>query len=99
MHTTLIKAPTRRGRRRYTEEFKRQAIEACMQPGVSMASVALANGLNANLLRRWVIEHQERTPKGGLEPYAWLKDVLEKLPVWPYSRIDELLPLRPTEIN
>ncbi len=30
----------------------------------------------------------------GLEPYAWLKDTLEKLPVWPNSRIDELLPLR-----
>ena len=28
-----------------------------------------------------------------LEPYAWLKDTLEKLPVWPYSRLDELLPL------
>lgn len=30
----------------------------------------------------------------GLEPNAWLKDVLEKLPLWPISRIDELLPLR-----
>lgn len=30
----------------------------------------------------------------GLEPYAWLKDTLEKLPTWHYSRIDELLPLR-----
>lgn len=30
----------------------------------------------------------------GIEPYAWLKDTLEKLPVWPNSRIDELLPLR-----
>lgn len=30
----------------------------------------------------------------GIEPYAWLKDTLEKLPAWPYSRIDELLPLR-----
>ena len=29
----------------------------------------------------------------GLEPYAWLKDTLEKLPTWPYRRIDELLPL------
>ena len=28
------------------------------------------------------------------EPYAWLKDTLEKLPIWPNSRIDELLPLR-----
>lgn len=29
----------------------------------------------------------------GLEPYAWLKDTLEKLPVWPYRRIHELLPI------
>jgi len=29
-----------------------------------------------------------------IEPYAWLKDTLEKLPAWPNSRIDELLPLR-----
>ena len=29
-----------------------------------------------------------------LEPLAWLKDTLEKLPTWPYSRIDELLPFR-----
>ena len=31
-----------------------QVVAACLQPGVSMAAVALANGLNANLLRRWV---------------------------------------------
>jgi transposase len=30
----------------------------------------------------------------GLEPLAWLRDTLEKLPSWPNSRIDELLPLR-----
>ena len=30
----------------------------------------------------------------GIEPYAWLKDTLEKLPAWLNSRIDELLPLR-----
>ena len=28
----------------------------------------------------------------GLDPAVWLKDTLEKLPVWPNSRIDELLP-------
>lgn len=28
----------------------------------------------------------------GLNPSAWLQDTLEKLPVWPNSRIDELLP-------
>jgi hypothetical protein len=28
----------------------------------------------------------------GLDPAAWLKDTLEKLPTWPNSRIEELLP-------
>lgn len=27
-----------------------------------------------------------------LDPHAWMKDNLEKLPTWPNSRIDELLP-------
>jgi len=35
----------------------------------------------------------------GLEPYAWLKDTLEKLPAWPNSRIDELLPLNKSDGN
>lgn len=30
----------------------------------------------------------------GIEPAAWLKDTLEKLPTWPNSRIDELLPIK-----
>lgn len=51
-----VKAPKRRERRRHSDEFKRQVVAACRQPGVSMAAVALANGLNANLLRRWVNE-------------------------------------------
>jgi len=28
----------------------------------------------------------------GLNPAAWLTDTLEKLPIWPNRRIDELLP-------
>jgi hypothetical protein len=28
----------------------------------------------------------------GIEPYAWLKDILEKLPTQPINRIKELLP-------
>ena len=35
----------------------------------------------------------------GLNPAEWLKDTLEKLPVWPNSRIDELLPLNPAWIE
>lgn len=35
----------------------------------------------------------------GLDPSAWMKDTLEKLPIWPNSRIDELLPLTPEFID
>ena len=33
----------------------------------------------------------------GLDPATWLKDTLEKLPTWPNSRIDELLPFAPAD--
>jgi transposase-like protein len=50
----------RRRRRRHSAAFKAEAVAACQQPGVSIAAAALARGLNANLLRRWVQE-AERT--------------------------------------
>ena len=52
----------RRRRRRYSAEFKAEAVAACQQLGVSMASVALSRGLNANLLRRWVVEAEQKGP-------------------------------------
>ena len=42
--------------RRHSAEFKARVIELARQPGTSMAAVALANGLNAKMLRRWVHE-------------------------------------------
>jgi len=59
MYPKLVKAPKRQRRRRHAEEFKRQVVAACMQPGISIAAVALANGLNANLLRRWVKDDRD----------------------------------------
>ena len=56
MNTSIVAAPQRRRRRRHSPEFRARVIAACQQPGVSIASVALANGLNANMLRKWVIE-------------------------------------------
>ena len=55
MNTTLLEAPGRRTRRKHSAEFKASVVRACQQPGVSMASVALANGLNATMVRKWVI--------------------------------------------
>ena len=51
-------APGRR-RRIHSAEFKAQAVQASQQPGVSMAAVAMAHGINANLLRRWVHERAQ----------------------------------------
>lgn len=36
-------------------------------------------------------------PLNGLEPAAWLKDTLEKLPAWLNRGIDELLSLQPID--
>lgn len=44
--------PIRR-RRKHAPEFKLRLAALC-QPGVSISGVALANGVNANLLRRWI---------------------------------------------
>ena len=56
MKTEDVKLPGKRKRGRYSNEFKRELVRACEAPGVSTASVALANGVNANLLRRWISE-------------------------------------------
>jgi transposase len=56
MSTIAKEAPSRRRRRVHSEDFKASVVRASQQPGVSMASVALANGLNATMLRRWVVE-------------------------------------------
>lgn len=40
-------------RRRHSAEFKAEVLQACAQPGASTAGVALAFGLNANLVRQW----------------------------------------------
>ncbi len=54
MDTNVSVALPSRRRRRHTPEFKARVIAECLQPGVSLAAVALANGLNANFLRTWV---------------------------------------------
>jgi hypothetical protein len=45
---------SRRSRRTHSAVFKAEVLQACSQPGVSVAAVALAHGLNANLVRRWL---------------------------------------------
>ena len=53
---------TGRRRRRHSAQFKADAVAAARQPGVSIAATAMARSINANLLRRWILE-AERAPK------------------------------------
>ena len=49
----MLTNSTTRQRRYHSPEFKARVVALC-QPGVSTSGVALAHGVNANLLRRWI---------------------------------------------
>ena len=40
-------------RRRHSDELKAKVLAACDAPGASISGVALAHGLNTNLVRKW----------------------------------------------
>jgi transposase len=58
-------------RRRFTAEFKREAVKLAGQEGVSQAKVAQELGLNVNMLARWV--RQAREGKWEMAPGKSLK--------------------------
>ena len=47
MHSKLV------SRRRHSAELKAKVVAACDEPGASISGIALAHGLNANLVRKW----------------------------------------------
>jgi transposase len=55
----------RRSRRRHDEALKRLVLSECAAPGASVAKVAMAHGLNANLVHKW-----RRTVGALAEPSA-----------------------------
>jgi transposase len=71
----------RRRRRLHSDEFKANAVASCTQPGRSMAAVAMVNGVNANLLRRWVREAELRC--GGDRPDAPVATIAPPIVVTP----------------
>ena len=68
----IVKAGTY-GRRTYSKEAKRLLVQLCKAPGVSVSGLALAHGINANLLRRWIGRYggesvPEAVPKSAPRP-------------------------------
>ena len=60
MHTMANEAHANRPKRRvYSPETKTQTAQDCHQPGASVAGVALASGINANIVHRWLREYSQ----------------------------------------
>ena len=45
-------------RRRHSPQFKQKVVEACLAKQASIPKIALAHGLNANMVHRWVRKAQ-----------------------------------------
>jgi transposase len=48
------------GKRIYAEDFKAELVRQCLVPGTSVAATGMAHGINANLLRRWIVLQSAR---------------------------------------
>ena len=53
----VIKSGSRKGRRNYPVDFKKQLAVAACTPSVSVARLALDNGIHANMLHTWRRQH------------------------------------------
>jgi transposase-like protein len=56
----LVVARRRDGRCRYDPQVKQELVRRGLQPGVSVAALAMQHGVNANLLRKWITQRQSR---------------------------------------
>jgi len=71
MNTYGVDLMGRRRRRRHSADFKAAVVNECMRPGVSIAAVALAHSLNANMLRKWLMDAEQAgipTPPAVVAP-------------------------------
>ena len=85
----------RDGRCCYDPQAKQELIEAGLQPGISVAKLALAHGINANLLRTWMSKHQRQSlPGNSLRPSAATPAPF--IPVVPVSACRS--PITPSEL-
>lgn len=63
MHTMASEAPVIQPKRRfYSPELKAEVMRECRQSGASVAGVALAHGINANIVHRWLRESAQPAP-------------------------------------
>jgi len=54
-----LAAGERRPRRRHSLAQKLAIVRECLEPGASLAGVALAHRVNANMVRKWVVKYRQ----------------------------------------
>ncbi|MDO8768966.1 MAG: transposase [Burkholderiaceae bacterium] len=71
-------------RRRHGDNLKAQVLRECERPGASVAAIAMAHGLNANLVHKW---RRRARPGSGLtslpEPAHFIALPLAPTPAGP----------------
>jgi transposase len=55
----------RRTKRRYSADTKAELMAACLVPGASIAAIASAHDINANVLHRWLNVQRRSKPNDG----------------------------------
>ena len=63
MDKPVVRTPRRR--RKHTEQFKRELVARTLEPGVSVAAIAMEGGINANLLFGWRRKQVNGTTQAG----------------------------------
>jgi len=79
----------RTGRRTYTAAFKLDVVRRCSVPGVSVAGVAMAYGINANLVRRWIVRYRRAELDATPKPVATLMPVTIEAPTTGQGSADD----------
>ena len=68
-------------------------VENCIRPiAIGRSNWLFAGSLRAGQRAAAAMSLIQSAKLNGLEPYAYLKNILERLPTQPNSRVDELLP-------
>ncbi|MGM0858844.1 MAG: IS66-like element accessory protein TnpA [Pseudomonadota bacterium] len=81
---SVLEAP--RKRRRFTAEFKASVVEACQQPGASVAGIALEHALNANLVHKWIREARRLMPVSEPPAFVPVPMASTATPAWTSHR-------------
>lgn len=82
----------RTGRRTYTLQYKLGIVKQCSAPGASVAAIAMAHRINANLVRRWIVRHRrELTATAVVSRATMLPVIMATATSAPGARVDDLV--------